>query len=512
MPQDGRELVGRTMAARRLPAPRWQTPLPDGVVGSWGPDVATIAERVKRIRLDRHQRRALNRALVYGADGRLLHRLYLYSTARQQGKTVTVTSLLDWALTAAALPEWSRIIGVAHDKSQARIPYRNVADDLRPLERQYGPAARGGLNITTYLGIRSGMHGIPREYGIGSRDARNALRGESVDLALFDEVRTQIDMETWSALGPTMLARPEPLGFATSTAGNDRSRLLRAWFDRGVRIVDGAEPMGDFGMTWYASSERYGPDDPRSWRESMPGYAEGRLSESAIRSLALELGGFDTAAWRSEGLNLWADAIDTWLPAGVWARQTVERPERSGRVVLGVEVVPSWRRGTVTVSWPTDEGAYVAIAGDDDAIRPRKDGTAASSISPSDLIDLLDRMHDGWHAAAVAVGGKAAAYPHVEAWAAEHDVPLVKIDDRALRSASELFRSELVGGRLVHSDDPLLTAQVRNARPSRPIESGDWYLSIRESAGEVDALRAAAWASWAAIAPTEAELPPQIFA
>lgn len=497
--------------ARRTPAPRWQTPLPPGVVGSWGPDVARVAEKVKGIRLDRHQRRALNRALVYGSDGRLLHRLYLYSTARQQGKTVTVTSLLDWALTAAALPEWSRIIGVAHDKSQARIPYRNVANDLRPLEREYGSTARGGLNITTYLGIRSAMHGIPREYGIGSRDARNALRGESVDLALFDEVRTQIDMETWAALGPTMLARPEPLGFATSTAGNDRSVLLRSWFDRGVRIVDGAEPMGDFGMTWYASSERYAPDDPRSWREAMPGYAEGRLDESAIRSLALELGGFDTGAWRSEGLNLWADAIDTWLPAGIWARQTAPKPDLIGRVVLGVEVTPSWRRGTITVAWPTDDGAFVGIAGEDDASRPRSDGSAAASISPADLIALLDRVHESWNAAAVAVGGKAAAFPHVEAWCDEHDVQLVKLGDRELRSASELFRSELIGGRLTHSDDPLLSAQVRNARPSRPIESGEWYLSIRESAGEVDALRAAAWASWAAIAPVEAEIPPQVF-
>lgn len=499
------------MGRRKLPAPRWQTPLPAGVIGSWGPDVAAYAERVLRIRLDRHQRLAVNRALVYGEDGRCLHRLYLYSTARQQGKTVTVRSLIGWALTASHLPEWTRIVGIAHDKKQARIPYRAVANDLRELQRRYGPAARGGLNITTYLGIRSGMAGLAREYDIGSRDARNALRGESIDLGLFDEVRTQIDNETAAALLPTMLARPEPLAFATSTAGNARSVLLREWFDRGVRIVDGAEPMADFGMTWYASSERYTPDDPRSWREAMPAFAEGRLDESAIRALALEFGGFDTAAWRSEGLNLWADAIDTWLPAGVWARQALERPERAARVVFGVEAVPSWRRATVTVAWPTDDGAYVGIAGDDDASRPRTDGTAASSIAPADLVALLDRLAGDWRPAAVAVSGASAAFPHVEAWASDNDVSLVKLGGRELRAASELFRSELIGGRLGHADDDLLTAQVRNAHPSAPIESGDWYLSIRESVGEVDAIRASAWAAWAAIAPAEADLPPQIF-
>ena len=494
--------------ARRLPPPRWQTPMPEGVIGSWGPDVAAYAERVLKIRLDRHQRRVLNRALAYRADGRLAHRLYLYSTGRQNGKTVTVRSLIGWALTAAHLPEWHTIIGIAHDKKQARIPYRAVSNDLRELARRYG---RSELALTAYLGIRSHMHGIARTYDIGTREARNALRGESIDLTPFDEVRTQIDMETWAAVGPTMLARPEPLGFATSTAGNDRSVLLRLWWERGKRIMDGLEPMQDFGMTWYASSERYPPDDPRAWREAHPAFAEGRLAESAIRALALEFGGFDTPTWRTEGLNLWADAVDTWLPAGIWVRQARPQPERTSRVIFAVEAVPSWRRATVTVAWPTDEGAYVGIAGDDDAIRPRSDMTAASSIAPSDLIALLDRLRDTWQPVAVAVSSAAAAFPHVEAWATDNDIPLVKLGARELRAASELFRSELIGGRLTHAEDDLLAAQLSASRPSKPVEGGDWYLSIRESAGEVDAIRAAAWAAWAAIAPQEADLPPQIF-
>jgi len=80
-----------------------------------------------------------------------------------------------------------------------------------------------------------------------------------------------------------------------------------------------------------------------------------------------------------------------------------------------------------------------------------------------------------------------------------------------MRAASELFRSELIGGRLTHPEDPDLAAQVRDVRPSHPIESGSWYLSARESKGPVEAIRAAAWAAWAAIAPEDAELPPQIF-
>jgi hypothetical protein len=131
--------------------------MPAGVAGSWGPAVAEVARRVLGITLDRWQRRALNRALAYGPDGRLLHRLYLISTARQNGKTALVRALIAWALTFADGPEWHRILGLAHDRRQARLPYEAVMGDLGQLARRYGPVSRGGLSVTRYLGIRSAM-------------------------------------------------------------------------------------------------------------------------------------------------------------------------------------------------------------------------------------------------------------------------------------------------------------------------------------------------------------------
>ena len=80
-----------------------------------------------------------------------------------------------------------------------------------------------------------------------------------------------------------------------------------------------------------------------------------------------------------------------------------------------------------------------------------------------------------------------------------------------LRAASEGFRAELVGGRLTHADDPLLATQAAAARPSSAISAGSWYFSVRTAAGDVDAIRAAAWAAWALLAPEAAIAPPQAF-
>lgn len=489
---------------RALPVPRWQTPLPAGVVGSWGPDVGRYAREILGVQLDRWQQRGINRALAYGEDGRLVHGIYLLSTPRQNGKTLEVRSLLGWALTNRLGPDWAYLLGLAHDRKQAGIPYRAVLADLAPVARRLGTPARGGLALTRYLGIRSGMYGRHREYHTASREARDAIRGESVDLGLFDEVRTQRDHDTWAALEPTTTARPDPLIIATSTAGDDRSVLLREWWERGIRIIEGAEAGGRFGMTWYAAAAGLDDGDPAAIVSANPAVAEGRLPIRAILDSRASLG---PAAFRSERLNLWSEGLDEWLPPGTWALRRAPQPTDAGpRVMLGVEVVPSWRRATIAVAIPTDAGAWVGIAGELDAVR-----MGASSIAPSDLVAALADVARLWRPAAVAYSTTAAAAPHVEAWATAADIATVKLAARELRAASELYRSEIIGGRLTHADDPLLALQARGVRPSRPIEAGDWYLSIRESVGDVDAVRATAWAAWALLAPPEREREVQIF-
>ena len=77
--------------------------------------------------------------------------------------------------------------------------------------------------------------------------------------------------------------------------------------------------------------------------------------------------------------------------------------------------------------------------------------------------------------------------------------------------ASELFRSEVMGGRLLHRPDPLLADHVRRVRPSAPLESGRWYLSVADSPGDVDAIRAAAWAVLGVLRPAEFDPGPLVF-
>lgn len=485
----------------KLIEPRWQTPLPPAVVGSWGPDVAAAARTILGLRLDLWQRRALNRALAYDRDGVLCHQLYIVSTGRQAGKTVLVRALIGWALTTPSSPPWATIAGLANDSTQAQIPYRAVLGDLAPVARRVGPIGRGGLALTRYMGIRSAMHGRDRFYRYWSREARDALRGESIDLGVFDEVRTQRDFDTWAALEPTTTARPDPLILAISTAGDDRSVLLRDWYDRGRRIIDGAEAAHGFGMTWYAAPDDLDPRDPRAIKAANPSVAEGRIPIAPILASSHSL---SPAAYRSERLNLWSDAVDEWLPPGTWKMRTapVWPMALEGRPVLGIETTPNLRRLTVVVAGRSpDGGSWIATAAEHDA------SLTTGAISPDDVRAALTRAAVLWRPSAIAYNAGAGVAREAEAYGLSADIPTLPLGPRHLRLASDLFRAELVAGRLVHADDPLTAYQSRNARPSGPIDAGDWYLSTRESPGDIDAIRAAAWAVWALLAPPETEYP-----
>jgi phage terminase large subunit-like protein len=190
--------------------------------------VTAYARTELGIALDRWQQKAINRALAVDAQGRNVHRLYLISTARQQGKTALVRALIGYALTGQS-PPWGFILGLAHDRTQARIPYEAVMADLSPIAGRVGPYGRGGLAITRYLGIRSAMFGRHREYHVASREAANAIRGYTTDLSVFDEVRTQRDFTVWAALEPTVTqaaVKGHGLIVAISTAGDRRSAHL----------------------------------------------------------------------------------------------------------------------------------------------------------------------------------------------------------------------------------------------------------------------------------------------
>jgi hypothetical protein len=173
--------------------------------------------------------------------------------------------------------------------------------------------------------------------------------------------------------------------------------------------------------------------------------------------------------------------------------------------VLGVESEPGWARATIAVAIDSpDAPLFAGIAAE--LVAP-----SGSTVAPAELLEALERSRIAYGPALVVWSRAAAVASHLDAWAVASDVTTLALSPADLRKASELFRSELVGSRLIHADDPVLNVQARRARPSGPLEAGAWYFSVRESRGAIDALRAAVWASWGALSPELVEGQAEIF-
>jgi len=455
--------------------------------------VARHAAEAYGLRFLRWQVDTLNHALAWDRAGDLVHRLYLASTGRQNGKTVLCRGLIGWGMEAQPNPlDWRTIIGVAYDRKQATHLYHAVAGDLH---------SRPGLSVTSYQGIRSDDG---RYYDVASRQARDNLRGVSIDLALFDEVGLQRTTALWAALLPTIATRPHPFILGISSAGDGSSILLREWFERGVAITEGRAAADGFGMSWYAPDPMAEASDPAAWRAGNPAMAEGLLTEAAIR---VELASTLPSDFRRERLNLWADAATDWMPPALWRSlaRVDATVDTERRVVLAVDVVPSWDRASVVVAGYLDglDIPHVAMAGEADAMRLGQD-----RVAPSQLLDLVREAADVWNPAAIVYDRQASAAAHLEG-AGAAGWPVIGLDQRQLASASMALEAHALGGELSHSGDDVMAMHLRAS--ARQPKGDGWRLSRRQSAGHIDSIVAAAMALYALTRPEDIEPVPSVW-
>ena len=473
--------------------PLYETPLPVWATHTIGPKVTRWAARSIGLELLPWQADALAWALACGPDGTPAHRHVLISTGRQNGKTALVRALIGYA-TVGNHPGWRTVIGTAFDRRQAHRLYLDVLYDLEPIE---------GVYASAYAGIR-GPRG--RLYDVMSREARANARGLTVDLNVVDEVMTQTTDELWSALLPTMATRAYGLGVGLSSAGTGRSVLLRSWYELGRSIIAGGRDPGGFGMLWYGPPEQLADDDPAAIPYANPAYPA-LLTPAAV---AYERVSLTLEAFRRERLNCWTVGETSIIPAWAWAslaRPELTIPAEAGRIVLAVDAVSSWQRGTVTVAgWiPETERPHVAIA--EELVAPGD----RPSVPPSELIQAIARAVETWHPAAILFDRGAAVAPHLEGAAAIAGWPIVGLNAAQMAGASAQLEGLALGSELTHSGDVVLAAHL--AAASRSLRGDTWRLSRRQSTGHIDAIVAAAMALYGLTRPDEAhvDLVPQIF-
>lgn len=432
-------------------------------------DLAWRSPEQKEFSLDEWQRDLIRRVLErYPHDhpkypGQLRYRQVLISMGRQNGKSVLGAVFALYALLIHGPgPE---VISVASSVQQANIIY----DRVKYVINNNGTLSKR-FKVTGTRGIRSKVEASPATYYVKA-GKEDSLQGVTISMCLFDEVHI-CKPETWNAVVFGTSARRDGMVLGITTAGDERSDLLKRLYVTGRNAaVQGEDHDERFGFFLWEAPEHLEVTDPQALIAANPSIASGRIDLdqeiNAIRNMP------ENQARRYR-LNQFVSSESSWLSQAKWNALAVADLPHTTDSVFAVDRTENWGAATITQSVKHEGKVYTKIV--------------ASIPDPS--LDWLE---------AICVDLNTRYAP--QAFVMESTV-LKALSDRLraqgitteyqtqtqLQNACATVYSLIQGGVVVHAGDALLSAQVPRGVAKN---TGDgWRVTRKDSVGDVDALLA----------------------
>ena len=330
-PRNGHDQQGLASISHDLP--RLETDWSDAA-GTFGPEVGGWAETYLRKTLYPWQLRALSGQLSYDVNGKFLHRNSLVSTARQNGKTIALMSLIGWFCTDHAKRQGNpvKVLSTAHRLDVAV----ELFNELAPILVDYFGAKavnQYGRNEVRFL---DGSRWLVRAAG------PSVGHSLSLSLVVADEIwdisREAID----GGLLPTMRAQPNPLFSAWSTAGTEASDVFLRWREQGLRAIDQKKQTSLYMAEWSPPPD-LDPMTPAAWQFGNPSLGHNLEMET----IQAESENPDRASFLRAAVNIWVASAKGWIGPGIWPQLHYE-----GELPRG---------GTVAVETSMDETRYFGV-------------------------------------------------------------------------------------------------------------------------------------------------------
>lgn len=442
----------------------WLLPLMDIVYKSAGG---------KTFIFDHWQRELIRRMLeVYPDDhpraGQLRFRRILVSMGRQNGKTDLGAVLSLYGLLREAGAE---VYGVASSAKQATILYNRCLKTImnhRTLKKRFTKATQTrGINA-----VSGGKYDIIAAKG-------EALQGLPVSLGLVDEVHI-CKPELWSSLVKGTGGRNNGLVIGITTAGDDKSELLKDLYRQAEMAIDGHPDHQRLGVfIWQAESDEI-PKDDETWAKYLtqanPGVKCGRIDLENKIDDAKSTPEIDVIRY---DFNRFVASVNNFIDPAKW----VKLKSDSSIIPAGLPLIfcigrtPDWKYATISVAAkdpvtkiiyttlvasivnPTRE-KIVKLAVDLKIHRPKK--IVVEGYQFKDLVPDLTRR----------------------------GLPIEVLAQGDIFNASSMFNSLILQGRIRHTNDLLIKRQLPYC--VRKNVGDNFRISRADSLHEIDAIMATA--------------------
>ena len=307
-----------------------------------------------------------------GADGLRKTRTAFLTIARKQGKSELAAAIALYLLIADN-ERTPLVVGAASDREQASVVFDVAADMvmLAPELREVAQPILSRKRIICTDGPSAG--GV---YRVISADSRRQ-HGQNVSGIIFDELHTQPDRRLWNVLTTGTMARSQPLTFATTTAGFDRTSICWEKYNYARQVLNGTIRDDTFVARIFEVPEGTSFEDvaktnakgefvnkDRIWRQANPsllGCDGGFLEHTEIETKVREAEHLPAAQNNVLNLymNVWTQAESRWFSRHAWdacGGLVFEDRLKGRRCFGGLDLAATSDFNALVYVFPWDEG------------------------------------------------------------------------------------------------------------------------------------------------------------
>ena len=345
-----------------------------------------FAEKMMDITLFPWQKWLLIHALELNPDWTYRFRTVFVNEARQNGKTLVMTTLALWHLYAKgsrSIIATAQDLGKAEDSWLEAVEWAQADDEMAALIRKTHLAHPKRLVVYSPKIKKNCVYRV-------ATASRRGARGFPGDLILLDELREHQSFDSWGAVTKTIMARPRAQCWCFSNAGDAMSvvwRYQRALAHRDLGWPDGdsdaevlsaiepdveellrslSEELGDdMAAGWFewSAPPNARRSDRQAWAQANGSMNHTEVAEDVIteRAIAHALRTDPASVFDQEVLCRYTPFAHCGpFPEGLWEASVDAKATGVGESVVCVEISASRNRTYVGRAAATAEGEPVA--------------------------------------------------------------------------------------------------------------------------------------------------------
>ena len=286
-------------------------------------------------------------------DGFRRYRRVYIEVPRKNGKSQLAAGVALY-LTFSDGEAGAEVYSAAADRFQAAIVFKAGAD-MREASSDLSERSAAFTKSIVVEGTKS-------SYQVLSSDVKTK-HGLNAHGIIFDELHTQPNRELWDVLTTSVGARRQPLIFAITTAGHDKTSICYEQHEYALRVLEGTLVDPAFYAVIFAADSEADWREESVWVAANPSIGE-TLKWDYVRAeckRAMETPGY-VNTFRRLQLNQWTESYSRWLDIEAWneSGEIIDPAELEGEICWGgLDLSTTTDLSALVLFFPRDTGYAV---------------------------------------------------------------------------------------------------------------------------------------------------------